>query len=208
MKKLGIFFIPAIVASVSLASTVFAQEPSPGPPGDFAGGAAAMKRFRVMRVAEIQEILKLDDGTTIKLNGILIKYDQEREKTMKEIHNDMKLLKDAMDKDAPDEKKVAQILDKLSGDRERTAKIMCDEMKEMKQLLTPTQQAKLVLQMERIGKPVRGPTDKSCMKKGLETGMEQGPSGHGMGPGMGPCMGPGGLGGDRLPMPPPPPDGF
>ena len=134
--------------SLILVTVVFAQETLdvfPGPP-------SAVKKFRIVRVLEIKEALELDEDTALKLNDIFIKFDGEREDSAKELQKDLKSLRDSMFSGKADDWDLARLLDRISDGREHMFKIMKREVKEIRQLLSPVQQSRLVLLMEIHGK--------------------------------------------------------
>jgi Spy/CpxP family protein refolding chaperone len=151
---------------------------------------AAIKKFRVIRIAELQEALNLDEKTTIKVNGVMTKYDNQRDASRNDLREQMRSLRDLMAADKPDEARITRTLDKLLELRAHMHDIHLQELKELRQILTPVQQAKFVLMMEKFQKRMHQAIRKSWMERGA--GGDRGPG----------AQGPGGE------LPPPPDDGF
>lgn len=195
-----------VALMVAGAAWMVAGDAMAEPPGGDGMGPphkeGAMKKFRAMRLAELQEALNLDDKTMLKLNEVLKKNDDKRDALHKEAREGMRQLKDLMDAQKPDEAKVTAALDKLAASRDKLHNIQIEQMNEARKLLTPIQQAKFVLHMDKFRKHMREMLRKSWQHHGQGPGP--GPGGPGMGPGggMGLGMGPG----PDMPPPPPPDD--
>jgi Spy/CpxP family protein refolding chaperone len=151
---------------------------------------AAIKKFRVIRIAELQEALNLDEKTTIKVNGVMTRFDNQRDASRNDLREQMRSLKDLMAAGKPDEARITRTLDKLLELRARMHDIQLQELKELRQILTPVQQAKFVLMMDKFQKRMHQAIRKSWMERGA--GGERGSGTHG----------PAGE------LPPPPDEGF
>jgi Spy/CpxP family protein refolding chaperone len=201
--------ILAVAAAALLPALASAQEPPPGSQ-DQRGGqrGAAMRRMRAVFIAEVQETLNLDDKTTIRLTGILKKSDQEEMQLRKDIKEGIAELEVLAHAEKPDGAKLSAALDRLQKARERIHGIKSDQIKEIRQILTPVQQARFVLLMDQFRKRMRDNIRKSWMEHGGPGGRGHGPGprGPGPGPGMGMGMGPGGCDGPGPCGPPPPPE--
>ena len=202
MKRMTVTLI-ALGLALAIPSLALAEEDDG--PGGPPHGKAAMQKFRAIRIAELQEALNLDDKTMLKLNEILKKNDEKRDAIHKEARAQMKELKGLMDAAKPDESRITTVLEKLGAARSEMQKLQADQMGEAKKLLTPIQQAKFVLHMDKFRRHMREMLRKSWMHHGQGPGPggpAMGPGGPGVGLGMGPGMGPGPEG----PGMPPPPD--
>ena len=195
MKRMTIALL-ALGLALAITPLASAQEDEGTPGGDFPGKGAmkAMKKFRAIRIAELQEALNLDEKTTIKLNDILKKNDDERDKLIQTVHASMRELKSLMADKKPEDAKLNAVLDKLAGMREKIHTLQTEQMKELRKVLTAEQQAKFVLHMARFKKHMREMIRKSWQHHEQSPGP--GPGGSGMGPGphspgMGLGMGPG-----------------
>ena len=190
-----------MVPGIALAQ----QTPPQGPPGDQGDQGdfprdKAMRKFRAIRIAELQEALGLDDKTTIKISTIMKNNDLEIDKIKMEVRSNIGELKDLMKSDKPDEKKILVIIEKLDKSKKQMQKVHESQFDEIRKLLTPIQQAKFVLQMEMFQKRMHDNIRKSWMERGQGTG---GPGGKGMGKGMGPGPGMGMCDGTGPCAPPP-----
>ena len=107
MKRMTVMLI-ALGLMMAIPALALAEDEGPGGPP----GKGAMKKFRAMRLAELQEALNLDDKTMLKLNEVLKKNDDKRDALHKEAREGMRQLKDLMDAQKPDEAKITAALDK------------------------------------------------------------------------------------------------
>ena len=139
---------------------------------------------------------------------VLKKSDEKREKLHKEARESMRELKGLMEAQRPDEGKITATLDKLAASRGKLQEVQQEQMNEARKLLTPVQQAKFVLHMEKFRKHMREMIKKSWGHgQGMQGGPGMGPPPGGPGMGMPPPGAPGmGLGMGPGPDMPPPDD--
>lgn len=193
MKKM--FFVIGILL---LASTAFAFDedlfmPQDGPeeillalaPQGFAppppavdedGRLERFHKFRLMKLSEMAEEAGIDDKTILKISEILKKYDKQRFEYFnegKKLRTELKRLMD--DKNAKKED-INKTIDAFLENRTKIQNLKTEEIKEIRKLLTPEQQAKMILYM----------TDR--FERGMKNMHKFGPK-NGMGPGGGPGMG-------------------
>jgi Spy/CpxP family protein refolding chaperone len=104
-----------------------------------------IEQWRAMRMWKITDELKLDEVTAAKVFPVLARVDdQERElgKERMEIH---RALRDEMANPAPDNAKLSALLDKMLANRARRHVLEDERVKSIRKVLTPVQQAKLIL---------------------------------------------------------------
>ena len=157
MKKSTTVLLAAGLA-VGIMGVAFAQGPGDGD-GRFTPAKA--EAMRAKQVARLQEKLDLDDATTAKVSAVFRKYDEQRMQIGPALRKDMESLKALMKSEKPDEKELKPILDRLSDGHLKMQALMNQQAAEVRTLLTPTQQAKFVLQMNKFrdhfkGKAPRG----------------------------------------------------
>jgi Spy/CpxP family protein refolding chaperone len=144
-----------------------------------------------MRLLEIQSALNLDEATTLKLSAIFKRHDAARDKMFEEVRKEMQALRALAREPKPDDTKLSAAVDKLVALRQKMPEIQMAQIAEARKVLTPLQQAKLVLHMAKFKKNFRNMMHKSFMRRGGHGG----PGGGGMGPGRGRGPRPGGPGG-------------
>ncbi|MFA6032266.1 MAG: hypothetical protein WC889_05145 [Myxococcota bacterium] len=204
----------ATTAAFMLVIPIFAlaQEAPPAPAESReAMRENAMRKMRTIRIADLQEQLNLDEKTTIRLNDILRRHDDEKNAMMREIKASMGQLKAVMSSASPDNAQLTRLLDKLLADKNRMNDVQNRQIAEVRKILTPIQQARFVLQMDKFRINMRDMIRRSWMLKGgpamsppgAEHIQPMGPAGMGIKPGPvcdgpGPCM-------KGMPPPPPPP---
>jgi hypothetical protein len=107
-------------------------------------------QLRAMRMWKLTEELKLDEATAAKLFPMLAKFDdqardlgRERGELYRSLHAEMKA-------PAPDPTRLTTIIDRLATNRARRNALEEDKVKAMRKVLTPFQQAKLILVLPRL----------------------------------------------------------
>lgn len=100
---------------------------------------------RLMRMWKLTEYLNLDEETSVKLFPILNRYDDQRLALNEERVGVLKDIKTELDKEAPDEKKLGELVAKAEELHLKMEKINQDERNELKKVLSVKQQAKLLL---------------------------------------------------------------
>jgi Spy/CpxP family protein refolding chaperone len=151
---------------------------NPPPPAvDDEGRLERFHKFRLMRLSEMAEEAGIDDKTVLKISEILKKYDKQRFELFNEgkrLRTELKRLMD--DKNAKKED-INRTIDSFLSNREKIQNLKTEEIKEIRKLLTPEQQAKMILFM----------IDR--FEKGMKHFKNHGPM-KGMGPGGGPGVPP------------------
>jgi len=109
-----------------------------------------MERMRAMRAWKLAEELKLDEATSAKLFPMLSKYDEREMTLMNEIGGVMRSLRAEMEAPKPDNARLGSYIDKLLGLRGKQRALEDERFKDLRRVLTPVQQAKLVVLLPRI----------------------------------------------------------
>lgn len=187
-----------------MSGAAFAEMPEDGPgpgpqPGQGRAGRPfqkrALEKMRMMRLIEIQSALNLDEATTLKLSSVFKKHDVERDKMFEEVRREMKTLRAIVNESKPDDAKISAAVDKLVALRQKMPDIQLAQIADARKILTPLQQAKLVLLMAKFKKQMRHMMHRSFKGRGHHGGPGGGPAGGGpQGGGTGPGRGRGGPG--------------
>jgi Spy/CpxP family protein refolding chaperone len=133
-----------------------------------------LERMRALRAWKIVEALKLDEATSARLFPILSRYDEREMAIAAERHVIMRDLREATEAPHPDDARLTVTLNKLLANRAKQRTLHDDRVKDVRKVLTPVQQAKLVLLLPRLERDFAGWIHEA--------------SGRG---GGGPCPGPG-----------------
>lgn len=176
MKKTLIGIVAGVLV-LGAAGMAMAFE---GGTGGFGGPGAPGERGDMMRakfIAKMQQKLGLDDATTAKVSAIVKKYGEQRRDLHVAMKKDVQALRGILDTPKYDEAGLTPILNRIADNRLKLQTLKGYEMNEIRQLLTPTQQAKAVIQMAEM---------KNKMKKRFhhnpkgdpEDGPEGGPDGE------------------------------
>jgi len=141
MKKFVAFFaLLAVLASAPLfasGNTPHRDDPGKNPPVFGADG-----------IFDLYEELDLTQDQLLKIKQL---RSESREKTMNlrhEIHKTFMEQKDELEKDSPDLKKLQASCDRISANQNELMKLKINDMLEVKKILTPEQNKKLILLME------------------------------------------------------------
>ncbi len=154
----------------------------PPPAADDDGRMERFHKFRLMKLSEMADEAGIDDKTVLKMSEIFKKYDKQRFELFgegKRLRTELKRLMD--DKNAKKED-INKVIDAFLENRTKIQNLKTEEIKEIRKLLTPEQQAKMILYM----------IDRT--EKGMKHFKKFGPK-NGMGPGGGPGMPGGPMGG-------------
>jgi Spy/CpxP family protein refolding chaperone len=109
-----------------------------------------LERMRALRAWRIVEALRLDEATSARLFPILSKYD-EREMSLAIDRRDIaRSLRAEVQSSRPDEARIKAGIDRLLANRERQRAMEDERVKELRKVLTPVQQAKLMLLLPRL----------------------------------------------------------
>jgi Spy/CpxP family protein refolding chaperone len=149
------------LALLAQAGTAGAQ---PRPPAGGSSGAAAaedhrspdqlrrevLDRMRALRAFRIVDALKLDEATSGRLFAILSRYDDREVQIASERHQIMHELRADADAPHPDDARLNADLNRLLANRTKQRAMEDERIKDVRKVLTPAQQAKLVLLMPRL----------------------------------------------------------
>jgi Spy/CpxP family protein refolding chaperone len=109
-----------------------------------------LERMRALRAWRIVEGLKLDEATSARLFPILARYD-EREMTIATERRDiMHELGPLTDAPHPDDARITADINRLLAIRAKQRALEDDRIKDLRKVLTPAQQAKLVMLLPRL----------------------------------------------------------
>lgn len=109
-----------------------------------------LDRMRTLRAWRIVEELKLDEATSARLFPILSRYDDRELALANEKRDIMREIRAQVETARPDEGKLSKAIDRLMETRARRHALQDERFKEMRKVLTPTQQAKLALLLPRL----------------------------------------------------------
>ncbi|HEX3694405.1 MAG TPA: hypothetical protein VH374_03355 [Polyangia bacterium] len=107
-------------------------------------------RMRALRAWKIVDELKLDQATSARLFPILSKYDDREVVLMKERHELIRDLRAESESPSPNNSKLSAAIDRLIALRAKQQSLQDEKFRELRKVLTPSQQAKLVLLLPRI----------------------------------------------------------
>jgi hypothetical protein len=109
-----------------------------------------LDRMRALRAFKIVEALKLDEATSARLFPILSRYDEREMAIAAERHGLMHELREATEAPHPDDARLTATLNKLQANRAKEHALRDERVKDVRKVLTPIQQAKLVLLLPRL----------------------------------------------------------
>jgi Spy/CpxP family protein refolding chaperone len=109
-----------------------------------------LERMRALRAWKIVEALKLDEATSARLFPILSRYDEREMAIAAERHAIMRDLRAATEAPHPDDAHLTASLNKLLANRSKERALHDDRVKDVRKVLTPVQQAKLILLLPRM----------------------------------------------------------
>ncbi|HTB59541.1 MAG TPA: hypothetical protein VLC06_16825 [Polyangia bacterium] len=115
-----------------------------------------LERMRALRAWKIVEALKLDEATSARLFPILSRYDEREMAIAAERHVIMRDLHEATEAAHPDDAHLTATLNKLLANRAKQRALHDDRVKDVRKVLTPVQQAKLVLLLPRLERDFAG----------------------------------------------------
>jgi Spy/CpxP family protein refolding chaperone len=149
-----------ILAAVMLASPARAQRPAPGAPPEHAAAddhrspdqlrQEVLERMRALRAFRIVDALKLDEATSGRLFPILSRYDDREVQIATERHQAMRDLHADAQAAHPDDARLNADLNRLLAVRAKQRALEDDRIRDVRKVLTPVQQAKLVLLLPRL----------------------------------------------------------
>jgi Spy/CpxP family protein refolding chaperone len=104
------------------------------------------------RVDRLSARLGLDEATAAKVRATFDKYRAEAQPARKTMWQSRRALREALAAPAPDQTRVAQLNDELTGARHALQAIHAQRMAELKAELTPAQYAKLLVDRGAFGR--------------------------------------------------------
>jgi Spy/CpxP family protein refolding chaperone len=158
----------AFGALLTLASVTWAEPAGPAPPAAAtpAPGVKApvagdqrtpeqlrkevLERMRALRAFKIVEELKLDENASARLFPILAKFDEREMALASERRDIVRELRAQVDAPRPDDARITKTIERLLANRSRRHQLHDDQIKELRKVLTPVQQAKLALLLPRL----------------------------------------------------------
>jgi Spy/CpxP family protein refolding chaperone len=154
--------LPALVAVAgptrAETSSPAGRSPAAGPPSSASPDPRSpeqlrkevYERMRALRAFKIVEELKLDENASARLFPVLAKFD-DREMALaaerREIIRDLRL---QVESSHPDDARIGKTIERLLANRARRHELHDEQIKELRRVLTPVQQAKLVLLLPRL----------------------------------------------------------
>ena len=109
-----------------------------------------LERMRALRAFRIVDALKLDEATSGRLFPILSRYDDRELQIATERHQVMRELRADADAPRPDDARLNADLSRLMAIRGKQRAMEDDRIRDVRKVLTPAQQAKLVLLLPRL----------------------------------------------------------
>lgn len=142
-------------APVAWGQTPPAPRPVPAPAADDHRSAdqlrkEVLERMRALRAWRIVEGLKLDEATSARLFPILARYDEREMAIATERRDLMHELGALADAPHPDDARITAAINRLLAMRAKQRAVEDDRIKELRKVLTPAQQAKLVMLLPRL----------------------------------------------------------
>ena len=148
----------------ALATPAWAQRPAGTPAAPARPATAApddhrtpdqlrqevLERMRALRAFRIVDALKLDEATSGRLFPILARYDDREIQIATERHQVMHELRADADAPRPDDARLNADLNRLLAVRAKQRQLEDDRIRDVRKVLTPAQQAKLVLLLPRL----------------------------------------------------------
>ncbi len=148
------------------------------PPGDHEKlREEVIAQMRTMRMWKMTEELKLDEATAAKLFPLMARFDDQERQIGRERAETMAALRDLVALPNPDAKKIGELIDRVLATRGRRHALETEKMKAMRQVLSPVQQAKLVLLVPRFEEGFR-----QRIRETLDGAREPGGRGRGNDP--------------------------
>lgn len=109
-----------------------------------------LERMRALRAFRIVDALKLDEATSGRLFPILSRYDDREVAIATERHLIVHDLRTDADAPRPDDARLNTDLNRLIANRAKQRVMEDDRIRDVRKVLTPAQQAKLVLLLPRL----------------------------------------------------------
>lgn len=111
------------------------------------------KRIETMRIWKLTKALDLDEKTAARLFPLLNKYDKKRAEIERDIKDNMKNLRDALEDKK--ESKLRGLLERLEKNHKALQGLNDEERAELKHILTVGQQAKYLIFLQEFNREIR-----------------------------------------------------
>jgi len=108
------------------------------------------ERMRALRAWRIVDELKLDENASARLFPILAKYDEQEMTLAAERRDIAQEIKTLLAAPRPDDTKLNAAINRMLANRQKRIASRDERIKEVRKVLTPVQQAKLVLLLPRL----------------------------------------------------------
>jgi Spy/CpxP family protein refolding chaperone len=109
-----------------------------------------LERMRALRAWRIVDGLKLDEATSGRLFPILARYDDRQMAITAERRDIMHDLAGMAEAAQPDDARITVLVNRLLASRAKERALEDDRIRDLRKVLTPVQQAKLVLLLPRL----------------------------------------------------------
>jgi Spy/CpxP family protein refolding chaperone len=109
-----------------------------------------LERMRALRAWRIVEELKLDETTSARLFPILAKYDEQELALAAERRDIAHELRALLNAPRPDDAKLTAAINRMLANRARKHAMRDERINELRKVLTPVQQATLVLLLPQL----------------------------------------------------------
>jgi len=106
--------------------------------------------MRALRAWRIVEELKLDENASARLFPILARYDEQELALAAERRDIAQELRTLLAAPRPDDAKLSAAIDRMIANRVKRHAFKDERLRELRKVLTPVQQAKLVLLLPRL----------------------------------------------------------
>jgi Spy/CpxP family protein refolding chaperone len=157
----------------------FAPDPGPGNPPTEERREEIRKKIEAIRIWRLTEALKLDADTSVRLSSILSSLDLKRREIQREQMEAMRALRQTLRSPKPDEAKLKSLLDRLESNHRSMQELREREIKNLKEILSPEQQARFLIFQQEFQREMRG-----IIEGARGGGQGQGMRGTGQGRGM------------------------
>jgi Spy/CpxP family protein refolding chaperone len=161
MLRVGALMVPLSMPLALAAPAGGAPRPATAAPPAPAGPVAADKtpvelrkevldRMRSLRAWRIVEELKLDEAASARVFPILAKYDEHEMALMTERQDITRELRTLVAAAKPDDARIGAAISRMLANRSKRHAMKDERLRELRKVLTPVQQAKLVLLLPRL----------------------------------------------------------
>jgi Spy/CpxP family protein refolding chaperone len=157
VRAAGAFLLAVTVIATS--SGAASADPQRRPPAAAPGGdrrppdqlrKEVLERMRALRAWKIVEELKLDESASAHLFPILARYDDQELALAAERRDIAQEIRTLLEAPHPDETKLNAAINRMLANRTKRHAMKDERIRELRKVLTPVQQAKLVLLLPRL----------------------------------------------------------